>query len=86
VLAKSPEVPANSLFLRKNIDPILKQRLKSALLSMDQGKEQREILAVLGASRFIAATPKDYTAVFEYAKSVGIDLETYEDSSLALLY
>jgi len=78
VLAKSPEVPANSLFLRKNIDPILKQRLKSALLSMDQGEEQREILAVFGASRFIAATPEDYTAVFEYSKSVGIDMETYD--------
>jgi phosphonate transport system substrate-binding protein len=78
ILAKSPEVPANGLFVRKDLGGPLKNRLKLALLSMDQDEESREILRAFGASRFVESKPQDYIAVFEFAKSVGIDLETYD--------
>jgi phosphonate transport system substrate-binding protein len=78
ILAASPEVPANGLFVRKGLDGTLKNRLKLALLSMDQDEEAGKVLRAFGASRFIESTPEDYTAVFEFAKSVGIDLKTYD--------
>jgi len=78
VLARSPDVPANGLFVRKDVDRSLKHRLKQALLSMGQDEEQKKILRVFGASRFIETTRQDYRAVFGFATSVGIDLETYD--------
>ena len=78
ILAKSPEVPANGLFVRKDLSGPLKNRLKTALLSMDQQEDQRKILRDFGASRFVESKPQDYTGVFEFSKSVGIDLKTYD--------
>lgn len=78
ILARSPEVPANGLFVRKDLAGPLKNRLKTALLTMDQQEDQRKVLAAFGASRFVESKSQDYTVVFEFAKSVGIDLETYD--------
>jgi phosphonate transport system substrate-binding protein len=80
ILAKSPEVPANGLFVRKGIDGTLKNRLKLAMLGMGQDEESKKALSAYGASRFVESTPEDYKVVFEFAKSIGIDLETYDYS------
>ena len=37
-----------------------------------------KVLRDLGALRLIEATERDYAAVFEFSKSAGLDLETYD--------
>jgi phosphonate transport system substrate-binding protein len=78
ILATSPEVPANALAVRKDLDESLKQRLKNALLLMDQDAEGQKVLHDFGARRFIATTEKDYDPVFDYANKIGLDLSTYD--------
>jgi phosphonate transport system substrate-binding protein len=78
VLARSPDVPANALFVRKNLDERLKMRLKETLLAMDRDEDGKEVLQGLGARRFIETTEEDYAVVFDFAENVGLDLETYD--------
>jgi phosphonate transport system substrate-binding protein len=78
VLTRSPDVPANALCVRKNLDELLKRRLKEALLNMDHDEEGRAVLKDFGATRFIATTEEDYAVVFEFAAEIGLDLETYD--------
>jgi len=78
VLTRSPDVPANALCVRKNLDDLLKRRLKEALLNMDHDEEGRAVLKDFGATRFIATTEEDYAVVFEFAAEIGLDLETYD--------
>jgi phosphonate transport system substrate-binding protein len=78
ILAKSPEVPANGLCVRKNLDATLKTKLKETLLNMDQDAEGKEVLKDFGAIRFINTSVADYAPVFEYAELIGIDLSKYD--------
>lgn len=78
ILVKSPEVPANALAVRMDLDEPLKQKLKNALLQMDQDVEGRKVLHDFGAKKFIATTEKDYDPVFDYAHKIGLDLATYD--------
>ena len=78
ILVTSPEVPANALAVRMDLDESLKQKLKKALLQMDQDVEGRKVLQDFGARKFIATTEKDYDPVFEYAHKIGLDLATYD--------
>ena len=77
ILARSPEVPANGLFVRRDMDASRKDRLKTALLQMDQDEAGREVLEGFGAVRFIPTTALDYVEVSKFAESVGLDLKTY---------
>jgi ABC-type phosphate/phosphonate transport system substrate-binding protein len=45
---------------------------------MDQDETGKEILRSFGAARFIDTDEDDYTAVFEYAETIGLDLENYD--------
>jgi hypothetical protein len=45
---------------------------------MDQNEEGLEILKRFGAKRFIPTTEEDYAVVFEFAETIGLDLETYD--------
>jgi phosphonate transport system substrate-binding protein len=78
ILTRSPDVPENALCVRADLDESLKDNLRIALLSMDQDEAGKEILQSFGAARFIDTTEEDYTAVFEYAETIGLDLETYD--------
>jgi phosphonate transport system substrate-binding protein len=78
ILAKSPDVPANGLCVRKDLDDTVKANLKETLLNMDQDQEGREVLKSFGAVRFIATSEADYVPVFEYAAQIGLDLTTYD--------
>jgi phosphonate transport system substrate-binding protein len=78
VLTRSPDVPANALCVRRDLDDSLKKRLLENLLTMDRDEEGRKILDHFGARRFIVTTEADYAPVFEYAATVGLDLETYD--------
>ncbi len=78
ILATSPKVPANTLSVRRDLDPALKTIITSSLLSMDQDAEGRRALAQFGASRFIATAAAEYGPVIEYAEHIGLDLATYD--------
>jgi phosphonate transport system substrate-binding protein len=78
ILTRSPDVPENALCVRADLDEALKNGLRIALLSMDQDEAGKEILRSFGAARFIDTTEDDYNAVFEYAETIGLDLETYD--------
>jgi phosphonate transport system substrate-binding protein len=78
ILTRSPDVPENALCVRASLDETLKNNLRIALLSMDQDKAGKEVLRNFGAARFIDTTEADYNVVFEYAETIGLDLETYD--------
>jgi phosphonate transport system substrate-binding protein len=78
ILARSPDVPENALCVRADLDESIKNGLRIALLSMDQDNAGRAILSDFGAARFIDTTKDDYKAVFDYAETIGLDLETYD--------
>jgi len=78
ILSRSPDVPANALCVRRDLDDSLKRRIRESLLTMDRDKEGIEILVKFGAKRFIPTTEADYAPVFEYAATIGLDLETYD--------
>ena len=78
VLAKSPEVPANGLAVRKDLDDSLKIKLRSILLQMDHDEQGRKILEQFGAKAFIETSQRDYEPVFVYANSISLDLRKYE--------
>ena len=78
ILVTSPEVPANALAVRMDLDESLKQKIKNALLQMDQDVEGRKVLQDFGARKFVATTEKDYDPVFDYAHKIGLDLATYD--------
>ncbi len=78
ILARSPDVPENALFVRADLGESIKNNLRITLLSMDQDKVGKEILSKFGAARFIDTTEADYRVVFEYAETIGLDLETYD--------
>jgi len=77
ILAKSPEVPANGLAVKKGLDSSLKIKLKNTLLQMDQDSRGRKILAEFGAQKFIETNIWDYDLVFTYAEKIGLDLSKF---------
>jgi phosphonate transport system substrate-binding protein len=77
-LAKSPEVPANSLALRGDLDPEIRTALEQSLLGMQDDPEGQEVLRRFGALRFIETHLDEYATVFDYAAEVGLDLATYD--------
>ena len=78
VLEKSPDVPENSLAVRKDFDNSLKIKLKETLLNMHNDPAGKNILSNFGARRFIETTDKDYGPVFTYARDIGLNLSVYD--------
>jgi len=78
VLARSPDVPANGLAVRKDIDESIKIKLRDLLLQMDHDEQGREILHEFGAKAFIETSVKDYVPVFTYADEIRLDLRKYD--------
>jgi phosphonate transport system substrate-binding protein len=78
VLSRSLDVPENGIALRKDIDESFRSRLKETLLSMHQDPDGKRVLEQFGARNFIETTNRDYDVVVTYAKSIGLDLATYD--------
>ncbi len=78
VLQRSPDVPENSLALRKDIGDEIKERLKEALLNMHNDPAGKKVLDDFGASRFISTTNTDFEPVTRYAKEIHLDLSSYD--------
>ena len=78
VLARSPDVPENAFALRRDIDVSLRDRLKEALLRMDQDPDGKKVLEQFGARRFIETRNEEYNVVVKYAEDIQLDLSTYD--------
>jgi len=72
IIADSPFLPDNTLMIRKDLDPALKQKLKDALLKLDRTPEGLKILETLGIKRFIDASDEDFSAVRSLTNEAGI--------------
>jgi phosphonate transport system substrate-binding protein len=77
IIADSPPVPSNGLCVRKDLEPGLRNRLRSALLGLDSDPDGRPVLERFGALGFIESTIGDYRPVLELARQAGIDLRKY---------
>ncbi len=78
ILARSPDVPENSLAVREGLDESLKQRLKAALLDMHEDDEGAAVLLGLGLQRFEETTDSDFKAVYEYTRALGLNLRVWD--------
>jgi phosphonate transport system substrate-binding protein len=78
VLADSPSVPSNGLCVRKDLDPALREGLRRALLDLERAPGGKEILAELGALRFVETRSEDYAPVADLSAKAGIDVAKYE--------
>ena len=79
VLAESPEVPSNGLAVSKNLNPVIKLRLKTLLLSLHETPKGREVLENFGALRFVETTDNDYRVLYLMVEQLGIDLADYSN-------
>lgn len=70
ILARSPDVPQNSLALRNGIDSSVKKMLKETLLNMHDDAEGRKVLKKFNARRFVETKDSDYNGVYTYIKKV----------------
>ncbi len=77
VLFESPEVPSNGLAVRKDLNPAIKLRIKTLLLSLHESPEGQETLKNFGAIKFIGTSNDDYAVVYNMVKQLGIDLQEY---------
>ena len=85
VLAESPKVPSNGLAVRKDLNPAIKLRIKSLLLSLHNTPEGQEVLKNFGAIRFIKTSNDDYKVLYNMAKQLGIDLQEYSHKNNSLV-
>lgn len=77
VLSASGPVPSNSFCVSNDMEPGLKNKLKSILLNLQNDPEARPVLASLGAAKFIQTRDKDYANLYEIIKALDIDLNAY---------
>ena len=78
ILATSPEVPANSLAVKSDLDQQTLTALKDCLLEMDRDPKGRAVLETFGAIRYIETTVSDFKPVFDYARHIDLDLTRYQ--------
>ncbi len=78
VLARSPDVPENALALRKDIHAPVRDRLRDALLQMDQDPDGKKVLEQFGARKFIETRNEEYNVILKYAGDIHLDLSTYD--------
>ena len=77
-LERSPDVPENSLAVRKDLEASVKRGLKEVLVDMHNDPLGSKVLKDFGARRFIETTNDDYGPVFKYAEEIGLNLSTYD--------
>jgi phosphonate transport system substrate-binding protein len=78
ILAESFAVPSNGLCVRPDLDPLIQQKLKNALLALNQNPEGQPVLEKLKALKFIDTTVADFQPVIEMATQAGIELKNYQ--------
>jgi phosphonate transport system substrate-binding protein len=77
VLYTSPEFPETPFCVRKDLDADVKKALKETLLNMHKDDKGIEALRKLGVKRYIETSDADYSVVYRYARTAGIDISTF---------
>jgi phosphonate transport system substrate-binding protein len=77
IVAKSIEVPSNSLCVRGDMKPAFREMLKKVLLSMHTTAEGKHALIALNAVRFTETTDSEFHALREMTREAGIDAKAY---------
>ncbi|MDU9409732.1 putative selenate ABC transporter substrate-binding protein [Pseudomonas sp. zfem001] len=73
VFATTPTYYDYNWTVRGNLDPALQEKIKTAFLALDPAKpEQKAILDLQAASRFIETTPENYEGIEEAARAAGL--------------
>jgi phosphonate transport system substrate-binding protein len=73
VFATTPSYYDYNWTVRGNLDPALVAKLKAAFLALDPSKpEDKEILDLQAASRFIETKPENYEGIEEAARAAGL--------------
>jgi phosphonate transport system substrate-binding protein len=75
IITESPELPDNTLMIRKDIDPELKRKFKETLLKLDRTPQGLNILETLGIKNFIDASAEDFSEVNDLASKAGLIVE-----------
>jgi phosphonate transport system substrate-binding protein len=78
ILYSSPELPDNTLCVRKDLPEEFKLKLKNILLSMHKNPEGKKVLERFEALQFTIAVQEDFEPIRAMAKRVGIDLKKFE--------
>ena len=77
VLSASDPAPSNALCVSKDLDPMLKNKIKDALLNLAKEAQGKPVLESLGADRFVETKDQDYRCLYDTINALGIDLNTY---------
>ena len=78
ILSASESVPSNALCVNKNLDPVLKNKLKDALLNLNNDTEAKPVLESLGgATKFVETRDEDYRHLYDIINALEIDLNAY---------
>jgi phosphonate transport system substrate-binding protein len=77
IVATSPKVPSNGLFISPEIDPAIGETIRSTLLALQASPEGARILAKLRARGFVPTDAESYRPVLELAQEAGLDIPTY---------
>ena len=73
VFATTPTYFDYNWTVRGNMDPALKQKIKQAFLDLDPANpEQKAILDLQAASRFIETKPENYQGTEQAAREAGL--------------
>ncbi|PIA67628.1 putative selenate ABC transporter substrate-binding protein [Pseudomonas sediminis] len=73
VFATTPTYYDYNWTVRGNLDPALQEKIKTAFLALDPAKpEQKAILDLQAASRFIETKPENYAGIEEAARAAGL--------------
>lgn len=78
IIAKSLDMPDITLFLRKDIDLAIGQKIKDILLNMHNDQNGREVLKKLETIKFVSASMADFKPIRELIEKAGIDLKSYK--------
>ncbi len=71
--SRSPEVPENSLAVRKDLAPDVTELVRNTLLHMHETLAGMAALDAFGARRFIATSDGDFEPVYAYARAAGVE-------------
>jgi phosphonate transport system substrate-binding protein len=77
VLARSGELPDNTLCVRSDLPAAFKKKLKETLLTMHLDPEGKKVLKQMEILKFEPASPKDFGPVRALARQAGVNLKKY---------
>jgi len=78
VLARSEELPDNTLCVRSDLPAELKNKLKETLLSMHTDPEGKKVLKQMEMLKFESASYEDFNPVRSLALKAGVNIKDYK--------